>query len=143
MTGDERRLRATIPTRRFQAEDSKPKIKMNKNIMERVAALSPEQLKLLNLMRNKNAPASEASMERTAETASPAEPPASDLSPAELKEVSARKSISFSLFFFSDDGAAKSDRKYRLLLDCAKFADQYGFTAVWTPERHFMPFGGL
>src|ERR1019366_2060875 len=25
----------------------------------------------------------------------------------------------------------------------AKFADASGFTAVWTPERHFHPFGGL
>ena len=33
--------------------------------------------------------------------------------------------------------------KYRLLLEGARFADQNGFAAVWTPERHFHPFGGL
>ena len=33
--------------------------------------------------------------------------------------------------------------RYRLLLEGAKFADREGFTAVWTPERHFHAFGGL
>ncbi len=50
--------------------------------------------------------------------------------------------MDYSLFFFADSAAAGADR-YRLLLDCARFADAYGFTAVWTPERHFHPFGGL
>lgn len=31
---------------------------------------------------------------------------------------------------------------YELLLEGAKFADQHGFCAVWTPERHFHAFGG-
>ena len=31
----------------------------------------------------------------------------------------------------------------RLLLDGARFADDHGFEAVWTPERHFHAFGGL
>ena len=51
--------------------------------------------------------------------------------------------IDFSLYFFSDDGSKTSDDKYRLVLQSAKFADQHGFTAVWTPERHFQDFGGL
>ena len=38
--------------------------------------------------------------------------------------------------------AASRDR-YRLLLEGAKFADEHGFAAVWTPERHFHAFGGL
>src|SRR5947207_2107346 len=25
----------------------------------------------------------------------------------------------------------------------ARFADEHGFAAVWTPERHFHPFGGV
>lgn len=50
--------------------------------------------------------------------------------------------MDFSLFFFADGGAS-SDEGYRLLLDSARFADANGFTAVWTPERHFHPFGGL
>jgi natural product biosynthesis luciferase-like monooxygenase protein len=52
-------------------------------------------------------------------------------------------SISFSLYFFSDDGSRTSDDKYQLVLESAKFADRHGFTAVWTPERHFQDFGGL
>jgi natural product biosynthesis luciferase-like monooxygenase protein len=52
-------------------------------------------------------------------------------------------SMQFSLFFFSDDGENDSGEKYRLLLECAKFADEHGFCAVWTPERHFQEFGGL
>jgi natural product biosynthesis luciferase-like monooxygenase protein len=30
-----------------------------------------------------------------------------------------------------------------LLLEGAKFGDKHGFSAVWTPERHFHAFGGL
>jgi natural product biosynthesis luciferase-like monooxygenase protein len=48
-----------------------------------------------------------------------------------------------SLFFFSADCAERNNHKYQLLLESAKFADEHGFTAVWTPERHFQQFGGL
>ena len=48
-----------------------------------------------------------------------------------------------SLFFFSADSAERQGDRYRLLFDAAKFADRRGFTAVWTPERHFQRFGGL
>ncbi|HAA31670.1 MAG TPA: siderophore biosynthesis protein [Cyanobacteria bacterium UBA8553] len=52
--------------------------------------------------------------------------------------------MKFSLFYFSDkDGSSAKDQKYKLLLESAKFADKNGFNAVWTPERHFQPFGGL
>src|SRR5207245_1058393 len=54
-----------------------------------------------------------------------------------------RGKMAFSLFFFSDDGSTSSPDKYHLLLECAKFADRCGFSAVWTPERHFQDFGGL
>src|SRR5262249_55180964 len=33
--------------------------------------------------------------------------------------------------------------RYRLLTEAVKFADEHGFAAVWTPERHFHAFGGL
>jgi natural product biosynthesis luciferase-like monooxygenase protein len=49
--------------------------------------------------------------------------------------------MDFSLFYFADDAAVDNDR-YRLLLEGARFADTHGFRAVWTPERHFGPFGG-
>lgn len=51
--------------------------------------------------------------------------------------------MEFSLFLFSGDEAAVPDDKYRLVMEGAKFADRHGFTAVWTPERHFNRFGGL
>ncbi|HKN54195.1 MAG TPA: MupA/Atu3671 family FMN-dependent luciferase-like monooxygenase [Amycolatopsis sp.] len=50
--------------------------------------------------------------------------------------------MDFSLFYFADDSSESGDR-YRLLMEGARFADTHGFTAVWTPERHFHPFGGL
>jgi natural product biosynthesis luciferase-like monooxygenase protein len=49
--------------------------------------------------------------------------------------------VDFSLFFFGDDRTTDTDR-YRLVREAARFADQRGFAAVWTPERHFHPFGG-
>ncbi len=50
----------------------------------------------------------------------------------------------FSLFYFaSDSGGPGSAEKYRLILESAQFADEHGFAAVWTPERHFHAFGGL
>jgi natural product biosynthesis luciferase-like monooxygenase protein len=49
----------------------------------------------------------------------------------------------FSLFYFSSDESLPGGDKYELLLKGAKFADEHGFVAVWTPERHFHAFGGL
>ena len=54
--------------------------------------------------------------------------------------VSDRK-IDFSLYYWGNDGGVGRE-KYRLLLEGAKFADEHGFNAVWTPERHFHAFGG-
>ncbi len=49
--------------------------------------------------------------------------------------------MQFSLFYWgNDDGPGP--RKYQLLLEGARFADQNGFVAVYTPERHFHAFGG-
>ena len=57
--------------------------------------------------------------------------------------VRGSKSVDFSLFFFAADAATTGGNRYHLLLEAAKFADTNGFSAVWTPERHFHPFGGL
>ncbi|GAA3143539.1 LLM class flavin-dependent oxidoreductase [Streptomyces rectiviolaceus] len=53
--------------------------------------------------------------------------------------------MDFSLFYFGNDSTAPGDggSRYDLVLDGARFADEHDFTAVWTPERHFHPFGGL
>ena len=56
---------------------------------------------------------------------------------------SERAGPAFSLFFFSSDGEEKERGKYEALLEIAAFADERGFEAVWTPERHFHRFGGL
>ncbi len=51
------------------------------------------------------------------------------------------RAMDFSLFYWgNDDGIGP--KKYELLLEGAKYADQNGFVAVWTPERHFHAFGG-
>ncbi|HEU4648610.1 MAG TPA: MupA/Atu3671 family FMN-dependent luciferase-like monooxygenase [Gemmatimonadales bacterium] len=57
--------------------------------------------------------------------------------------AAAARPIEFSLFYFASDESAVGRDKYRLLVDGARFADQHGFAAVWTPERHFHAFGGL
>ncbi|MGH1392463.1 MAG: LLM class flavin-dependent oxidoreductase [Trichormus sp.] len=51
--------------------------------------------------------------------------------------------MDFSLFYFDGDGSVARPNQYQLLIASAKFADAHGFTAVWTPERHFHAFGGL
>ena len=49
--------------------------------------------------------------------------------------------MEFSLYYWGNDDGIGRD-KYGLLLEGAKFADENGFCAVWTPERHFHAFGG-
>ncbi|MGB7925138.1 MAG: MupA/Atu3671 family FMN-dependent luciferase-like monooxygenase, partial [Pyrinomonadaceae bacterium] len=51
--------------------------------------------------------------------------------------------LDFSLFYFASADSAGVKDKYKLLMESAKYADQHGFSAVWTPERHFHSFGGL
>lgn len=49
--------------------------------------------------------------------------------------------MEFSLYYWGNDDGVGRD-KYRSLLEGARFADENGFCAVWTPERHFHAFGG-
>ncbi len=51
------------------------------------------------------------------------------------------RAMDFSLYYWGSNDTVSSDR-YDLLLEGAKFADENGFCAVWTPERHFHAFGG-
>lgn len=53
------------------------------------------------------------------------------------------KPIGFGLFYFSSSPDADETNRYRLLMEGARYADRHGYAAVWTPERHFHPFGGL
>ncbi|HEU4506952.1 MAG TPA: MupA/Atu3671 family FMN-dependent luciferase-like monooxygenase [Pyrinomonadaceae bacterium] len=53
------------------------------------------------------------------------------------------RDLKFSLFYFADAAPGADDCKYKLYLEGAKFADEHGFEAIWTPERHFHENGGL
>src|ERR1043165_1794801 len=110
------------------------------DIAKRFSSLAPEQLALLELRLKKQGLRSpleqspEAAAQRRLEQ---------DEEEFDWKSKPVEKSLSFSLYFFSDDGSKDSPDKYRLVLESAKFADQNDFSAVWTPERHFQDFGGL
>ncbi|HEX3554407.1 MAG TPA: MupA/Atu3671 family FMN-dependent luciferase-like monooxygenase [Thermoanaerobaculia bacterium] len=51
--------------------------------------------------------------------------------------------MEFGIMFFSSQAGSSGEGRYRLLLEAAALADRSGFSAVWTPERHFHDFGGL
>ncbi|HET7794049.1 MAG TPA: MupA/Atu3671 family FMN-dependent luciferase-like monooxygenase [Rhizobacter sp.] len=56
----------------------------------------------------------------------------------------APRPLAFGLYYFGNDDANTSHAdQRRLILDSARFADEHGFSAVWSPERHFHAFGGL
>jgi natural product biosynthesis luciferase-like monooxygenase protein len=60
------------------------------------------------------------------------------------KRSTSRRKLDFTLFYFSSDAAENTGKnRYWLMLEGAKYADAHGFTAIWTPERHFHAFGGL
>jgi natural product biosynthesis luciferase-like monooxygenase protein len=113
------------------------------DISKRFSSLTPEQQALLKLRLKKQG--LRAPVEETATQIDPSAQSAAEQSEEDLdwKRRPVEKSLSFSLYFFSDDGSKDSADKYRLVLESAKFADQNGFSAVWTPERHFQDFGGL
>jgi natural product biosynthesis luciferase-like monooxygenase protein len=52
--------------------------------------------------------------------------------------------MDFSIMFWGHvrDGADRPNA-YRLVLETAKYADDHGYAALWIPERHFHPWGGL
>ncbi len=63
--------------------------------------------------------------------------------PAARRTGAARRPLDCSLFYFASSQGEGERRKYRLLLEGARFADREGLRAVWTPERHFHAFGGI
>ena len=112
-------------------------------LSDRVEALTAEQRELLETRVKKKGLA----LDRSEQTGAPPGEPQSmqtKLSAPGLRERSARnRNLEFSLYFFSDDGSSLESDKYGLLLESAKFGDLNGFSAIWTPERHFQKFGGL
>lgn len=114
------------------------------DLAKRFHSLTPEQRALLELRLKKQGlgtaavqPAAASSLAETGERTD------SEEERADWKSLPVEKGLRFSLYFFSDDGSQAADEKYRLVLESAKFADEHGFSAVWTPERHFQDFGGL
>jgi natural product biosynthesis luciferase-like monooxygenase protein len=77
------------------------------------------------------------------ELAAPAVPPPTPIKDGRDFKDNKQEGLKFSLFFFSGHEDMFPQDKYRLIVEGAKFADRNGFTALWTPERHFHSFGGL
>ncbi len=103
---------------------------------DRLAALTLEKRRLLE----RRLAAAGLHLSAAADTAGAAPSPLPE-SPAEVPAGEVR--MTFSVFFFSADGSTDSSSKYEPLLQTARYADRHGFAAVWVPERHFQPFGGL
>jgi natural product biosynthesis luciferase-like monooxygenase protein len=51
--------------------------------------------------------------------------------------------MDFAVMFFSSASQGCAGGNYDLLINAATYADRNGFSAIWTPERHFHEFGGL
>lgn len=51
-----------------------------------------------------------------------------------------RKTLDFGLYYFGNTGT--EENQYEILMIGAAYADLNGYSAVWTPERHFNEFGG-
>jgi natural product biosynthesis luciferase-like monooxygenase protein len=117
------------------------------DITKRLEALTTEQRELLELRLRKKGLQSPLARDAQGDALSNAAPDGRATGeredPHAWKERSVERGVRFGIYFFSDDGSKNSDDKYRLLLESAKFADRHGFSAVWTPERHFQAFGGL
>lgn len=99
------------------------------NLSERIDNLSPHKRALL--IEQLNQKSESTSRKQQAIAANPS------------TEKDLNQKMEFSLFFFGSDGSKAVADKYDLLIESVKFADKHGFSAVWTPERHFHPFGGL
>lgn len=104
---------------------------------KRLAALSPEQRTLLEKQLKSKG------LERLVPTPSIPTSTANTVTPTYIPTPNVERNLQFGVYFFSGDGSTGSGDKYRLLLESARYADQHGFSAVWTPERHFQDFGGL
>jgi natural product biosynthesis luciferase-like monooxygenase protein len=110
------------------------------DVEDRLKKLTPEQRRLLEVRLKERGLAPS---ERRPEGGPGGAGAAVAEDPGAWRRRAPERPLRFSLYFFSDDGSKESAAKYRLTLESARFADLHGFDAVWTPERHFQPFGGL
>ncbi len=115
------------------------------DVSRRLASLSPEQRRLFELRLKKQGLSASITQESSGATAviKGDDSPHDEADFDSWRKQPRARGIDFSLYFFSDDGSKTTQDKYRLLLESAKFADAQGFSAIWTPERHFQDFGGL
>jgi len=52
--------------------------------------------------------------------------------------------MDFSLMFWGDSAGGETENgTYDHVIRISKYADEHGYAAVWLPERHFHPWGGL
>jgi natural product biosynthesis luciferase-like monooxygenase protein len=115
------------------------------DLERRLATLSPEQKKLLEKkmkgkgLETKTQAEAKLEQKKIGQSKANRKGTSSFLSVEEAK----MRTMDFSIFFFADDAMSEQSDLYQLLIECAKYADDKGFTAVWTPERHFHTFGGL
>lgn len=115
-------------------------------IEERLAALSSAQRELLKLRVQKDLqPSAPNDVSVPLPTSAETNLPSLQVghSSASPQKIESPKTMQFSLYSFADGGTKTTEKKYRLLLESAKFADRQGFSAIWTPERHFHDFGGF
>jgi natural product biosynthesis luciferase-like monooxygenase protein len=111
------------------------------DLSDRLTGLTPEQRRLLEKRLRERGLQPAAAAPGAARSAVAPPPEAGD--PEAWRDRPPARPVDFGLYFFSDDGSRETGAKYRLALESARFADAHGFRAVWTPERHFQPFGGL
>jgi natural product biosynthesis luciferase-like monooxygenase protein len=107
-------------------------------IDERLSALSPQQRELL------------AQRLQSARTIKSAKSPVTDGDkdfhiagddPPQTAFTPGKADLKWSLFFFASTDTGSAREHYRLVTECARFADRHGFEAIWFPERHFDRFG--
>lgn len=113
---------------------------MMNHLDERLAALSPEQRVLLEQRLKQKGIHPPLPTEKIKQEAQNRNNASNSFVPKRKRKID---KMEFSLFFFSGDGSTQDKNKYSLLLESTVYADQHGFAAVWTPERHFEDFGGL
>ncbi|MFW0738273.1 MupA/Atu3671 family FMN-dependent luciferase-like monooxygenase [Flavobacterium sp. T12S277] len=59
---------------------------------------------------------------------------------AEESADDSRGTLDFGLYYFGNTGT--EENQYEILMVGAAYADLNGYSAIWTPERHFNDFGG-
>ena len=110
-------------------------------IDDRLSALSPQQRELLarrlQSARAMKSPKSPVTVGDRTDGMSVDEPPRESATPS----PPGSKNLKWSLFFFASTDSGSAREHYRLVTECARFADRHGFEAIWFPERHFDRFG--